>query len=178
MKVVYRIREVAAVRGVTFRELSRRAGMANPGISQIVSGRHGTSVDALLRIAEALDVPWSVLLDVTDDEGNVIERKLDGVPTLPTYREWAASPDGSRPDAQAVLVDGMARSEHRGRPRNATETEEQCDYKRGRTRKPRIRLAEPTHETPGPGRNRVFANDEEVEALGEAAKSLLSQQPQ
>ena len=117
MKVVYRIREVAAVRGVTFRELSRRSGMASPGISQIMNGQHGTSVDVLLRIADALDVPWSVLIDVTDDEGNVIERKLDGVPTLPTYREWAASPDGRRPDAQAVMVDGVVRVEHRGRPR-------------------------------------------------------------
>lgn len=166
MKVTYRIKEVAEVRGLSYREISKRCGMASPGLSQIVKGQHGTSVDLLLRIAQALEVPYTVLLDVTDDDGNAIACGTEGRALMPTYCEWILSEDGHR---RLGDVDGMGPVEHRGRPRKEADDDTPTKWQK----KPRIRLAEPVHDPNCRGRNRLFATSEEVVAIEEAAKALL-----
>ena len=57
-----RIRELREAKGLTITEVAQRAGMERPNLSRLEHGRHQPSLDALERIAEALEVPVAALL--------------------------------------------------------------------------------------------------------------------
>lgn len=63
------LKEILKIKGVSMAELSTRTGIAAPNISNFVKGKNTPNLDTLERIAEALDVPVSDLLQSKDVTG-------------------------------------------------------------------------------------------------------------
>lgn len=61
-----RISQVRKFRGMSQRELAQKSGVTPAAISLIETGRNDPSIETLKRIAAALQVPDSVLLESTD----------------------------------------------------------------------------------------------------------------
>lgn len=66
-RLAQRIRELRTERGFTQAEAARRAGMQRPIYTRAESGKHVLSLDVLLRLARAFEVPITVLVEVIDD---------------------------------------------------------------------------------------------------------------
>lgn len=100
MKVKYHIKEVMEARGLTMKETDRRAGMSRVALQGKVYRNQGISLEGIARIADAMEVPWTVLADITDDDGNPMPSQrwtmMGGLGLLPNYDTWAASDDGKR----------------------------------------------------------------------------------
>lgn len=56
-----KIREVRALRGLSIREFAERVGVSDGAVSQWETGRFSPRQGVQVRIAQALDVPWSLL---------------------------------------------------------------------------------------------------------------------
>lgn len=67
MDVGARIKSLREAAGLSQNELARRAGVSQSGLSYIESGEKSPSVDTLLRIADALGVTVSELLNAQGD---------------------------------------------------------------------------------------------------------------
>lgn len=63
MTIGERIREVRTGKGLTQTEFAMRLEICQPNVSNIESGKHRITVEKLLRIADALGVTASELLE-------------------------------------------------------------------------------------------------------------------
>lgn len=63
------LNEWLAFRGMSQAELSRRTGLTDGFISQLVNERHVGSLESLEKIAQALDIPLGWLFDVKPEPG-------------------------------------------------------------------------------------------------------------
>lgn len=61
-RIADRIRETAAKRGISQRELADRAGVSRGHLWNVLAAKSSASVDVLAKIAEALDVDPDVLV--------------------------------------------------------------------------------------------------------------------
>jgi transcriptional regulator with XRE-family HTH domain len=75
------VRKARQRSGLSTRELAQRAGMSQPFLSNIENGRSTPSVTTLYKLASALGVSASELLPAGTDEGVVVVRAGEGVPT-------------------------------------------------------------------------------------------------
>lgn len=75
------LRRARARSGLSTRELAQRASMSQPFLSNIENGRSTPSVATLYKLATALGVSASELLPASADEGIVVVRAGEGVPT-------------------------------------------------------------------------------------------------
>lgn len=62
-KLGARIRELRLAAGLTQAELARRTGIHRPNIARVEAGRHTPSLETLARLAAAIGVPTSSVLD-------------------------------------------------------------------------------------------------------------------
>jgi len=58
-----RIRELRLAAGLTQAELARRTGIHRPNIARVEAGRHTPSLETLARLATAIGVPTTAVLD-------------------------------------------------------------------------------------------------------------------
>ncbi|MBX3275775.1 MAG: helix-turn-helix transcriptional regulator [Sandaracinaceae bacterium] len=58
-----RIRELRLAAGLTQAELARRTGIHRPNIARVEAGRHTPSLETLARLASAIGVPTTAVLD-------------------------------------------------------------------------------------------------------------------
>ena len=58
-----RIRELRLAAGLTQAELARRTGIHRPNIARVEAGRHTPSLETLARLASAIGVPTTRVLD-------------------------------------------------------------------------------------------------------------------
>lgn len=65
------VRRLRKARGLTIRCLARKAGMTGEHLSRIERGRQGTSLDGLVALARALEVPVSVLVNEVEAENDI-----------------------------------------------------------------------------------------------------------
>lgn len=56
-----RVKDMLERRGMSISELARRAECSQPGLSRILGGKHGCTIETASRIADALEVPLSNL---------------------------------------------------------------------------------------------------------------------
>lgn len=63
VKLGKRIRELRLAAGLTQAELARRTGIHRPNIARVEAGRHTPSLETLARIAQAIGVPTTRVLD-------------------------------------------------------------------------------------------------------------------
>lgn len=63
------IKEIRKEEGLNITELANKAGISRPYLSQIESGKRIPSNDLLLQISRALDVSYSVMLQMSGQEG-------------------------------------------------------------------------------------------------------------
>jgi len=56
------LRHIMEVRGVSQRELALRANTSHPGINRILQGKQTPTIDLADRLADALEIPLSALL--------------------------------------------------------------------------------------------------------------------
>jgi transcriptional regulator with XRE-family HTH domain len=75
------VRKARLRSGLSTRELAQRAGMSQPFLSNIENGRSTPSVATLYKLASALGVGASELLPAGKDDGVVVVRAGEGVPT-------------------------------------------------------------------------------------------------
>ena len=67
--VCYRIREEAAARSVSLREIARRSNMSRTRLQDIANNRGGNvTMDTLIAIADALGVPITALIEIAPDK--------------------------------------------------------------------------------------------------------------
>ena len=64
VKLGKRIRELRLAAGLTQAELARRTGIHRPNIARVEAGRHTPSLETLARLAQAIGVPTTRVLDV------------------------------------------------------------------------------------------------------------------
>lgn len=64
VKLGKRIRELRLAAGLTQAELARRTGIHRPNIARVEAGRHTPSLETLTRLAQAIGVPTTRVLDV------------------------------------------------------------------------------------------------------------------
>lgn len=62
-KLGQRIRELRLAAGLTQAELARRTGIHRPNIARVEAGRHTPSLETLARLASAIGVPTTLVLD-------------------------------------------------------------------------------------------------------------------
>lgn len=74
-----RIKRIRELQGLSTSDLGARLGMnpasAPAGVAQIESGKHGTQIDTLFRVANALGVTPGLLLDGGQVEMKVVRRE-------------------------------------------------------------------------------------------------------
>jgi DNA-binding XRE family transcriptional regulator len=63
VKLGKRIRELRLAAGLTQAELARRTGIHRPNIARVEAGRHTPSLETLARLAQAIGVPTTRVLD-------------------------------------------------------------------------------------------------------------------
>lgn len=63
VKLGRRIRELRLAAGLTQAELARRTGIHRPNIARVEAGRHTPSLETLARLAQAIGVPTTRVLD-------------------------------------------------------------------------------------------------------------------
>lgn len=64
VKLGKRIRELRLAAGLTQAEVARRTGIHRPNIARVEAGRHTPSLETLTRLAQAIGVPTTRVLDV------------------------------------------------------------------------------------------------------------------
>ena len=96
-----RVRSLRQQRGMTLKELGRKAGLSHPFLSQLERGLARPSVGSAERIAEALDVPVGLLWSPQSPAGHAtIVRRDAGVCT---HHHDASAPGGVR----TLVADGV-----------------------------------------------------------------------
>lgn len=83
-----KIREIIKAKGLTSKSVAESAGIAEPLLSNILTGKRNPSVPTLRKIAEALHVSVSELMgDTVQDSKMVAFMHFNGQPHTPTTME-------------------------------------------------------------------------------------------
>lgn len=62
-----RVKEICKEKGMTLNALAEKIGISQPSISGIATGKQKPSLDTIERIADALDIPVSLLFERKGD---------------------------------------------------------------------------------------------------------------
>ena len=81
-----RLRELREERGLSMRALARKSGLSANALSMIERGRSSPSVSTLYKLADALEVPITVLFREEPQGKNVVFRKADQRTRVPFTR--------------------------------------------------------------------------------------------
>lgn len=80
--IAWRVRSRSRELGISATELARRAGLSKPMISKIQAARGAPSLETLLRLADALEMPVTSLFQGLDEERDALFTRAGAGPEL------------------------------------------------------------------------------------------------
>jgi len=130
-----RVRDLRERSGLTLRQLSERTGIAVSSLSEIETGRNAPRLETVVRLAQALNVPFDVLISLPDETIESYLRTIETPENIGALQLWLErcrrylqieallgqqksltpaypTPEGSW-DKQVALIEQLAQAERR-----------------------------------------------------------------
>jgi transcriptional regulator with XRE-family HTH domain len=113
------LRRFRKARGLSLDELAQRSGVSRAALSQIEGARTNPTLAVLWKIAVGLEVPFQVLMGVTEELGPRILRAGETPPLRSADGRTESrllSPGGSAPDVEVYELTFLPKAVHRSEP--------------------------------------------------------------
>jgi transcriptional regulator with XRE-family HTH domain len=120
------LRRFRKARGLSLDELAQRSGVSRAALSQIEGARTNPTLAVLWKIAVGLEVPFQVLMGVTDEQGPRVLRAGDAPPLRSADGRTESrllSPGGAAPDLEVYELRFLPKAVHRSEPHSQGTTE-------------------------------------------------------
>ncbi|HMJ12119.1 MAG TPA: XRE family transcriptional regulator, partial [Polyangiaceae bacterium] len=113
------LRRFRKARGLSLDELAQRSGVSRAALSQIEGARTNPTLAVLWKVAVGLEVPFQVLMGVTEELGPRILRAGETPPLRSADGRMESrllSPGGSAPDLEVYELTFLPKAAHRSEP--------------------------------------------------------------
>lgn len=120
------LRRFRKARGLSLDELAQRSGVSRAALSQIEGARTNPTLAVLWKIAVGLEVPFQVLMGVTEEQGPRVLRAGDAPPLRSADGRMESrllSPGGAAPDLEVYELKFLPKGMHRSEPHGQGTTE-------------------------------------------------------
>jgi transcriptional regulator with XRE-family HTH domain len=120
------LRRFRKARGLSLDELAQRSGVSRAALSQIEGARTNPTLAVLWKIAVGLEVPFQVLMGVTEEQGPRVLRAGDATPLRSADGRMESrllSPGGAAPDLEVYELRFLPKGVHRSEPHGHGTTE-------------------------------------------------------
>jgi XRE family transcriptional regulator, regulator of sulfur utilization len=120
------LRRFRKARGLSLDELAQRSGVSRAALSQIEGARTNPTLAVLWKIAVGLEVPFQVLMGVTEEQGPRVLRAGDAPPLRSADGRMESrllSPGGAAPDLEVYELKFWPKGVHKSEPHGQGTTE-------------------------------------------------------